>query len=470
MKKIYRLFLLMAIAGIGFSSCSDDSVEKTPLEAPVISQQDKSVSMLSFSWTAVEGASQYAYELYDANDNLVSGCAGVTTATSVIATGLEYNSTYTLKVWAFSPVDGKTTTSPIASLAATTNAQQPLGTPSGVEQTATSSAVTITWPEVENATSYKYTLSSSLDGFEPQSDEVTENSVTFSNLAVGDYTLTLVAKSSDENYSDSEPCSYSFSVEHVRQELWRVTGTYHSAGLDKDFTADMVAYDDGTYSIINPIGVDGYSIDFTVDPTTNILVPQGVYMDTSGYAYFYLSSTYYLAAYLNGTRYSAFEGDKKKGEVWFSTYLYSTTDGQVGDWSYDTFEWESSAADFSEICGTYNAHSSGYDYFNYTSWADIDQTDEVTITDNGDGTVNIYNFYGFQENFTATPDLEAGTLTIAVKDGWGGYFSFSDATTEGQPVVATINSDKTISVNNFGAWYNHYSYIYTGMTCLMTKQ
>ena len=262
----------MAAVCMTLSSCSDDTVTKTPLQAPVVSEGAKTVSTISFSWAPVEGASQYAYELYDADDKQVSGYGGVTTATSYIATGLKHNTAYTLKVWAYSPLDGNRSTSPVATLTATTNAPQPLGKPQEAETSINGSSVTVTWPQVDHATAYTYTLTSG--GETIDSGTASGNSVTFGNLAIGDYTLTLVAISDDENYTDSEPFAVTFSVEKRKQEQWRATGTYHSAALDKDFTADIVSYDDGTYTIEKPFGEEGYNISFSVDASTGILIPQ----------------------------------------------------------------------------------------------------------------------------------------------------------------------------------------------------
>ncbi len=458
----------MAVAITTLTACSDDTVTKTPLQAPVVSEGVKTVSTIAFSWAPVEGASQYAYELYDTDDKLVSGYGGVTSATSYIASGLQHNTTYTLKVWAFSPVDGNRTTSPVATLTATTNAPQPLGQPQEAETSISGSSVTVTWPQVDYATAYDYTLTS--DGETVYTGTVSDNSVTFGKLAEGDYALTLVATSSDENYADSEPFSLTFTVEIKIQELWRATGTYHSAALNQDFTADIVAYDDGTYTIEKPFGEEGYDISFSVDEATAILIPKNAYTDGDGWTYFYPSSQYYTASWLGDASYSNFEGDRSKGELWFATYLYSMNGTLVGGWGYDTFSWESAALAISDICGTYNAHVTCYDYFDFTEWATIDRTDEVTISDNGDGTVNIYNFYDWEDNFTAKVDLDARTLTIEPVANWGGYYTFASTADQTAPVVGTINADNTITFSNFGAWYDGRSYIYTGSECVMTKK
>ena len=153
MKKIYSILFLLIAVSLGFSSCSDDDVVKTQLEAPAISSDITKATSLSFNWQPVAGATQYAYELYDANDNRVLG--DMTSGTTLIATGLEPTTTYTLKVWAYAALTGDKSTSPIATLTATTTAQTPLANPVPSASSA-NGGVTITWPEVENATGYSY--------------------------------------------------------------------------------------------------------------------------------------------------------------------------------------------------------------------------------------------------------------------------------------------------------------------------
>ncbi len=464
MKKIQYILLLAVMACLSFASCSSDSVVKTPLDTPTIAQGEIHVSSLAFSWQPVSGATQYAYELYAPDGNVVTG--GTTSTTSLIATGLKSNTTYTLKVWAFAAVTGDKTTSPVATLTATTNPTYTLDTPAP-EATSANGGVTITWPEVAHATSYVYSCVDA-DGEDEESGETSTNSITFTSLPIGEYTLCIKATSTDEAWLDSE--AFYLTFKRTKAELWRHTGTYKSGATGTTYTADIVSYDDGSYTIEAPFGVEGYSISFSVDSETGILSPVGAYVDTYNYSYFYPDGDHYLAAYLNGTQYSNFTGDKNNGEVWFATYLYTMSGTQVGDFTYDDFTWSTDEASISDICGTYAAHVTGYDYFDFTSWASIDRTDEVTISDNGDGTVNIYNFYDWEENFTAKVDETARTLTIEPVANWGGYYTFASASDETAAVVGTINDDNTITFKDFGAWYSHFSYIYTGMECVMTKK
>lgn len=330
MKKIYSILLLLVMFCMGFSSCSDDDVVKTPLEAPTLSAGETKVSSLAFSWQPVAGASQYAYELYTADGDVVLG--DVTSATSIIATGLQPSTTYTLKVWAYSPVSSDKTTSPIATLTATTNAVVPLEKPVP-EAAMGNGGVTISWPEVEHATSYLYHYADA-DGKEV-SGETETNSVTLTGLPIGEYTIYITATSSDEAYSNSEPIALTFK--RTKAELWRKTGTYTSVGLNKTFSADIVAYDDGSYSIEKPMGEEGYSIDFTVPEGGTEILPATT-ADSYGYYSFYASSQYYVSLY-TGSGYSQFSGNEYAGEVWFYSYTYDYDGNAVGDGGYDDFTW-----------------------------------------------------------------------------------------------------------------------------------
>ena len=68
---ILRLGMLLVVALFStamFTSCSDDDDLKTPLQQPSLMEGVKTVSSIAFSWEPVEGASQYAYELYDRSE------------------------------------------------------------------------------------------------------------------------------------------------------------------------------------------------------------------------------------------------------------------------------------------------------------------------------------------------------------------------------------------------------------------
>lgn len=333
MKKSFLYILFALVASLGLASCSDDEAAKSQLGTPSLTQGATTVSSLAFSWEAVEGATQYGYELYDASGNVVLG--DVTSTTSVIATGLAANSTYTLKVWAYAAYTGNKSTSPIAEITATTSQIVPLDEPVP-EASSANGGVTIVWPAVEHASSYTYSYE--VDG-ETIMGSTTTNSVTLTGLAIGTYTIYITAVSDDEAYSDSKTISLTF--ERTKAEVWRKTGWHWSAGLQQYSEADMVAYDDGSYSIVAPYGEENYKIDFTVndDHTINIL---NHYAESSGYYYVSVSSQYYLAAYTaswGSNSYSSATIEDDSIDVWFASYLYDTSDKQIGNFGYDEFIW-----------------------------------------------------------------------------------------------------------------------------------
>lgn len=461
---ILRLGMLLVVALFStamFTSCSDDDL-KTPLQQPSLMEGVKTVSSIAFSWEPVEGASQYAYELYDTNEQVVLG--GVTNTTSVLTTGLKPKTEYTLKVWAYSPVDGKHSTSPIATITSVTNPQIPLVAPTSAESATGNGGVTITWPAVEHATAYKYTLSNGTTG------ETSTNSVTLTSLAIGEYTISIVATSSDETYSDSEP--FAFTFQRTKSELWRKDGVYTAANLPEGsnkFNAEIVAYDDGSYTIVSPYGAKSFDISFTVDSESNEIKPIGT-ESFSGYEYVWVSKQYDLGMFC-GNGYSGFEGNKQKGSIWFYAICYDADGNDVGEGGQDTFTWGGDTeVTVDKLCGTYNAHVTGYDYFS-SDWAlqEVDRTDEVTITKIDDTTVKISNFYGWGGDFTGTVDLDAKTITIQPVL-WNTYYTFASIESDTAPVVATFANDLTITFQNFTAWADNYSYIEGDARCEMTQK
>lgn len=332
-RKMGLLLMAALLLTTAFTACSSDDVVKTQLETPTVVEGDKTVSSLAFNWQAVSGATQYAYELYGADGKVVLG--DVTSATSIITTGLQPNSTYTLKVWAYSAVGSDKTASPIATLTATTNAKVPLGNPVP-EAKAANGGVTISWPEVEHATSYRYSYVDA-DGNTVEGETET-NSVTLTDLPIGEYTIMIVATSTDEAYSDSAPIQLTF--QRTKAESWRRSGTYTSAGTGVSYPATLVAYDDGSYTIESPFGEEGYSISFTVDADSKEISITGVTPDQYGYYPIYVSSQNYVTLYTSGG-YSEFNGDEYEGEVRFGAYTYDNDGNQIGGWGYDDFTWSS---------------------------------------------------------------------------------------------------------------------------------
>ncbi|MGN0309881.1 MAG: hypothetical protein ACI4C3_04755 [Bacteroides sp.] len=383
--KQYRLWAMLAALlalPVAFTGCSeDDPFEfddngKSAINSPSLSETEKTVSQLTFAWDKVDGATQYAYELRDPMEELVSG--NVTTETTVSFTGLKDNTTYTLKVWAYTALNSDKKGSPVVTLQATTDKIVPLEAPEPTAEQA-NGVIVVSWPEVDHADEYRYTVYRLVGGEEKFYTSVvtTDCSAKFSNLELGDYRFEMFANSWSEAYTQSETVSITF--QRAKEEIWRVTGTYQAV-TGEVFTADLVYYDDNSYSIDKPYGEEGYSIDFSVDSeTTAITVLNG--SPSGDWYYLWVKSDRYLAVY-PVEDYSSFTGNKAGGEVWFYTYCYDK-DGNVLGADYDWFQWGNPGEE-----STWNVTGS------FALSSDPSTTWEATMTANEDGTYTIKSWYG----------------------------------------------------------------------------
>ena len=326
-KNLYSIFLMMTAIVLSLTSCSEDEVTKTPLSPTSISEGAKTVSTLAFSWTPVDGATQYAYELKDEAEDVVLG--GTTSTTSILATGLKVHTTYTLYVWAYAALSSDKTTSPIVTLTATTNDVVQLLAPQATwEQT--SAGIVLTWPAVENADYYEITYDSD-DG--SATVTTTDTSVTLSGLSLGDHGVAVRAVTEDENYSDSP--AFEFTVTKSKAELWRTNAEYYSEALDKTFDCQIVCYEDASYRIDNIYGSDD-AIDFYVDNESVVDgVPEIVF--TNSYSanapyYYFHAGDYDICVYAQrGAGYTGWEnGNSAKGEAWYYVYLYDKDGNYLG--------------------------------------------------------------------------------------------------------------------------------------------
>lgn len=469
MKKIYFL-LLLAVTALGLSSCSDNdgvSAGKRPLEQPVVASTQATVSSLTFTWSAIDGATQYAYELLDADSTRIGG--GVSAKTTCSFTGLEDNTNYIFKVWAYGAVQGDRNPSSTLTMTAKTNAIVPLDSPDPSAETG-NGTVTLSWAAVENATSYYYSYEK--DGA-TYSSTTTDTTVTLRNLSTGDYTVTIYAMSDDEAYSESEPVTVSFHVES-RQVLWSKEGYYWSTGHQQWFDAVLVAYDDNTYTIEHPFGEEGYDITFSVGSSNEVNILNS-YSASGGYYYVATGSNYYIAAYTAGG-YSAYEPaeDNSSGDVWFYTYTYDYSGNQIGSGGYDQFQWSSEESELTidDLVGTYTSTDTGQTMFlDWSTWQTVDQTETVTITKVDDTTVTIGNFFDWGEDVSAVVDTDERTITLELKTDWGGYYTLCLYGAPSSQVVGTVASDGTITFEDFTAYYAGYSTSYlSGMKSVLTKQ
>ena len=469
---------MMTTLVFGLASCSDDDeVAKTPLSPTSISEGAKTVSTLAFSWTPVADATQYAYELKDEAGTVVLG--GTTNTTSLLATGLKVHTTYTLNVWAYAALSGDKTTSPIATLTATTNEVVQLGTPQA-EASEANGIITISWPAVENAQYYYVYLDveESQVGNTELAAITSTNSIDLSNLELGDHTVYVFAMTDDENYSLSEGFALSFTK--TKAELWRTDASYYSEGTGLTFPVQIVAYEDGSYTIDGIYGPQE-KIEFYIDSESVIegipdVVFTNAYKENPPYCYFNAGDYTVCIYYQRGSGYCGWEnGNRSKGEVWFYAYIYDKEGNYLGC-GYDDVIWDTGEAALTvdDIVGDYTEVTNCWDMtYDWANWTEVtNQESDVTISKVDDTTISIYNFYGWEDTFTAKVDLDARQITVDLKSDWGGYYTFCQYDAPETPVVGTINDDGTITFSNWTIYYAayQYSYVYTGATSVLTKK
>ncbi len=574
-------FLLAALFLGAFSSCKDEDVLTTPLSATSGELYNSTVSSLTFTWDKVANAVQYGYELKTENGTAVA--ADVTSGTSATFTGLKDNTTYLLDVWAYSAYGSQYEKSPVTTLTARTPAIVPLDTP--VLTVSTEGAATISWEAIKNASSYSYSCTS--ENGTKISGTTEETYVTLNGLKTGDYTATVTALSEEEAYSDSEPATATFSYVQVREESWRVNGTVND-GADNTWTATLVAWSDGSYTLKDWYNVEGYDLEFTVNSdgtitvTNNDKASSGVWVASGdnvddGWVQLYTAaygSDYY--SYFNGTKVSgnfycysyrtegwyeftwkAGGGEKTEswraegtvndgaGKTWtatmvawsdgsytlkdwynvegydleftvnsdgtitatnyyadyypdiwissgddvdygwvqiytadgYSSFTGGKTGGEVWLYSYRTqgyydFTWTgaSEGSPVDKLVGTY-AQDNSYQFWYDSAWGDYSSTNDITIAKVDDTTVSIEGFvYETSDGgklINATFDPEKGTLTIA-SQMLTQWYKLAGQNAETEAVTATWN-DGVITFGDWSLWYDGYPYAYSTKTVLTKK-
>lgn len=327
--------LLLALCGTGLTSCDDDDVTATPLATPEIAsgEDGRSVSTLSFTWTPVPGAVQYAYELLDPNGNVVAG--NTTTGVSAQFGKLTPSTTYTLNVWAFAALaDNTKTGSPVASLTATTADVVELTFPAiptlSAESITTSDQLTITWDAVPGAKKYTYIYYTE-DGT-TEEGETTDTYLTLSWLPEGSYTLELTAVSGEEAYSDSQPVTLTFEVTPSEiQVLWTAEGIYYDHMTQEERPAILTCYDNGVYTLTHALG--DATLEFNV--VNGYLKPLGDWtLDTSGGYDMYYN-------YINGTWFDIYADGYSPYQDGLITIGCEYYDQDTYNYIYgnDTFTW-----------------------------------------------------------------------------------------------------------------------------------
>ena len=446
-----RAAAVLALAALGvaaFSSCEPTEEILPSLDAPQPRLVSSTVSSLTFAWDKVANTTQYTYELLSADGTSVDG--GVTPGLKAEFTGLKDNTTYTFRLMAHPEVLSESYgSSQEAILAAQTEAITPLETPSLIVDL--ESGVTVSWFAVENAAYYIYTCKS--DNGTDISDTTTDTSVTLSGLKTGDYMVSVTAYSENEAYSTSETAYSSFSYVETKDEIWRVNGSVDD-GAGKTWTATLVAWSNGSYTIKGWYGTEGYDLEFYVNSDATITVTNKT--TSEGYDYVAANADEWICIdtnYYEGYgAYSSFSGTKLTGEIWFWSYA---TNG------YYDFVWSSGSGKsltIDDVIGTYTQKSTGEQFFDGYNWTAFTSTNDVTIAKVDDTTVTVTGIMYADYSLTAKFDAAAATLTFEPQTWLDCYvFCAYDAPTTS--VTANI-SDGVITLSGWTAYYTDYSYSY----------
>ena len=250
--------------------------------------------------------------------------------------------------------------------------------------------------------------------------------------------------------------------EDEKTESWKVQGTFEDGGGDI-WIDEMIAWSDGSYTIRNWYGIEGYDLEFVLNEDGTIGVTNSTSSDPNAPAVESGEGTISLyTGIYNGYLYSGFDGDEEGGSLWFTSYA---TNGNC------VFTWPVHTVTMDEVVGTYAQDNSFYFYdYDKSEWVLYETTNDVTITKIDDKTVSIDGFvypaeYGGKQ-LTATLDSEKGALVIEPQLLTEYYTLAGD--TDTAAVIVKWNGG-TLTFSNWCLWYNGYYYGY-GYYSALTKK
>lgn len=452
----YLIIGLSSVVALGAFSCSDDDeVAKTPLKATQPSFT-ASQHKLTFSWEPVEGCTQYGYQ-FSKEGAITAPKGGVTPSTSITFSDLLPSTTYELKVWAFADLESDFTTSPVATITATTADLIPLEAPQ-IEVEVKSSVATISWAPVESAASYDYTYV--LNGAET-SGNTTDTSLRINDVPLGTHSVSVTAIPGDDIHAASSTSSASFTRQ--TQVVMSVEGTYTSSQTGTAWTCKLEKTDDGGYTLYSWYGVEGYDLVFSVDPETSELIILNA-SDTDSYGYYYVPT---------GTSIGDLPCYPSDG---FSSFTSSSTGGTItlyvwgADGGTDTFVWGDGGSGLppftiDSIIGSYTVEATGYSYdYDANDYIEASFTSEVTINKVSDTQIEMTNFFIEGSVLTATVDIDALTITFQPQM-IDQYYQFACPTYDSDwnltptEVIADINdSTGEITIRSWATVYSGYTY------------
>lgn len=197
--------MIVTLVGLlGVVACDDyDETRFNYVDKTTVSLEESTLHSLTFTWTDVADVANYKYalvkgDLTQSKDDALA--QGTTTETSMVFTNLEPGATYTLWV---TPVSSTGLVSRSFYGTFSTTAIVALETPTvTAEFDDDTYLATISWNEVEHASSYTYSYK-----IGDQSYSVDTNDLSFvldcNGIPVGVYTIYVVANSDQEAYTTS---------------------------------------------------------------------------------------------------------------------------------------------------------------------------------------------------------------------------------------------------------------------------
>ena len=211
-------------------SKSETDTEGGKLAAPSgLQLSDRTESSLTFAWNRVNGASQYVYQLANAQGQVLRGSS--VSENSVELTGLTAGTTFRFRVQAAS---GSTVSDHTEWLEVSTVRQlTKLAAPKASLAEATENSLKFTWNAVSNAAGYAWELSDSAEEVVKSGETAaTETACTIADLTkLTTYAFTVKALGDEENYNDSE---WSAPVTASTKAGEQVTGVFKFPNMEKD--------------------------------------------------------------------------------------------------------------------------------------------------------------------------------------------------------------------------------------------
>lgn len=458
-----------------------------PLAAPTLTAE-VAAGVATVSWEEVPHATSYiySYEITGKETGASEEIKGETSDLYVEISGLDIDREYTVSVYAVS-TDEVYTESEKATVSFTmthtrtwtvvgTYTSAHLGKSYPVTMIAydDNTYSLMSWYGVEP---YNFDFSVDENGVITPYGSYSKNSKGEYIIPTGDSALPEIYLSNDvpSTFSGNErggqinihTCNYgtgtdTFIWEPARQVLWRAQGTYRSAVTGETYNETLTAYDDNTYSLEPWYGVDGYNLEFRVDPANNGSVEE--ILNAEGY----YANGYWINTGLGGDYYglyiwpgydAAYEdtssfitGGATGGTLRLCVYAAAVSGA---DWCSDVFTWGNGtgAMTIDDLVGEYSVTTTGYQYVE-SQEGSFSYDNVLTVTKSADDPNSLVfdNFYWSECPIVGKVDLKAMTVTFQPQE-WG-YYIFADTTGSDAPVVATISSSRVITVEGWTGWYN----------------